>query len=165
MDVEALYKQYYPRLRNYAARYVESTAAAEDIVQECFIRLYERRYTIKDVSPGALLFVMVRNSCINYRKRLAAIQTITPPSLANYGTPEDDLMYEELNAEISRVLSKLPPRCKEVFCMSRLEGLSTREIAERIGSSTQNVEKHIAKALAIFSRHFSGLDITSPSII
>jgi len=79
MNVESLFKQYYPRLRNYAIRYVDSVDAAEDIVQECFIKLYEKRFTLRDVSPGALLFVMVRNSCINYQKRLARYSTITPP--------------------------------------------------------------------------------------
>lgn len=65
-------------------------------------------------------------------------------------------MFEELRAEMDRVMGKLPPRCKEVFYMSRIEGLNTREIAERTGTSTQNVEKHIARALNNFSRHFSG---------
>ena len=82
MDVEALFKQYYPRLKNYATRIVDSSEAADDIVQECFIKLYERRFTLKDVSPGALLFVMVRNSCINYRKRLSRLGiTNTPPHI------------------------------------------------------------------------------------
>ena len=167
MDVEALFKQYYPRLKNYATRIVDSSEAADDIVQECFIKLYERRFTLKDVSPGALLFVMVRNSCINYRKRLSRLGiTNTPPiSITSEVTPEDDIMFEELKAEIARVIDKLPPKCREVFCMSRMEGLNTREIAERMGTSTQNVEKHIARALGEFSRHFSGLDISSAGII
>ena len=166
MNVEALFKQYYPRLQNYAVRFVDSADAADDIVQECFIKLYEKRFTLKDVSPGALLFVMVRNSCINYQKRLAQFSTITPPiSLANDITPEDDLMFEELRYEIDRVMQKLPQRCKEVFYMSRFEGLNTREIAERTGTSTQNVEKHIARALTIFSRHFSGLDISPAGLV
>ncbi len=69
MDVEALFKQYYPRLRNYATRFVGNIFVAEDIVQECFIKLYEKRFSLAEVSPGALLFVMVRNSCLNYMKR------------------------------------------------------------------------------------------------
>lgn len=166
MNVEALFRQYYPRLRNYASRFIGTADVAEDIVQECFVKLYEKRFTLKDVSPGALLFVMVRNSCINYRKRqmLPAIST-TPISIINNITPEDDLMFEELRVEIDRVMRKLPPRCKEVFYMSRFEGLNTREIAERTGTSTQNVEKHISRAMNIFSSHFSGLDIATVRLI
>mgnify|MGYP002622419631 FL=1 len=166
MNVEALFRQYYPRLRNYASRFTGAADVAEDIVQECFVKLYEKRFTLKDVSPGALLFVMVRNSCINYRRQQLLLDTNTPPiSSINSITPEDDLMFEELRIEIDRVMRKLPARCKEVFYMSRFEGLNTREIAERIGTSTQNVEKHISKALGIFSAHFSGLDIATVRLI
>ena len=159
MDVEALFRQYYPRLRNYAFRFVGDTGIAEDMVQECFVKLYEKRFTFKNISPGALLFVMVRNSCINYRKHRILLETGTPFSPVEAGTPEDALMFEELRKEIDRVMVKLPSKCREVFYMSRFEGLTTREIAERIDTSTQNVEKHIARALGIFSSHFAGLDI------
>ncbi|MBR5384777.1 MAG: RNA polymerase sigma-70 factor [Bacteroidales bacterium] len=159
MDVEALFRQYYPRLRNYAFRFVGDMGIAEDMVQECFVKLYEKRFTLKNVSPGALLFVMVRNSCINYRKHRILVETGTPFSPVDTGTPEDALMFEELRKEIDRVMEKLPSKCREVFYMSRFEGLTIREIAERIDTSTQNVEKHIARALGIFSRHFAGLDI------
>lgn len=166
MNIEALFRQYYPRLCNYASRFVEAGDVAEDIVQECFVKLYEKRFTIKDVSPGALLFVMVRNSCVNYLKHKALIEAITPPIFAaSIITPEDNLMFEELKREIDRVMKTLPPKCREVFYMSRFEGLNTREIAERIGTSTQNVEKHISKALDVFSRHFSGLDIATVRLI
>lgn len=166
MNVEALFKQYYPRLRNYACRFVGSVFVAEDIVQECFIKLYEKRFTLKDVSPGALLFVMVRNSCINFLKMkiLAETGTPAPVHVAAELTPEDDLMLLDLKAEVDRVMGSLPPKCREVFWLSRFGGLNTREIAEHTGTSTQNVEKHIARAKEIFARHFAGLDISPAGI-
>ena len=164
LDVAALFKQYYPRLRNYAFRFLGDGAVADDIVQECFVKLYEKRFTLKDVSPGALLFVMVRNSSLNYLKRRAAIDADCPAPALTAQTPEDDLMFAELRAEIDKVMATLPLKCREVFRMSRIEGLNTREIAERTGTSTQNVEKHIARALDIFARHFAGLDISIAGI-
>ena len=165
MDVAALFKQYYPRLRNYAFRFLGESAVADDIVQECFIRLYEKRFTLKDVSPGALLYVMVRNSCLNYLRHKLHTEQGVPAYIPADLTPEDHLMYEDLRNEIKRVMRKLPPRCREVFYMSRFEGLNTREIAERTGTSSQNVEKHIARALAVFSRHFAGLDISRMELV
>ena len=167
MNVEALFRQYYPRLRNYASRFVDTSDVAEDIVQECFVKLYEKRFTIKEVSPGALLYVMVRNSCVNYLKHKAFLSAARTPAYQAMAeiSPEDNLMFEELRIEIDRVMRALPPKCQEVFYMSRFEGLNTREIAERIGTSTQNVEKHIAKALDVFSKHFSGLDIATVRLI
>jgi len=165
MDVEALFKQYYPRLRNYATRFVGNIFVAEDIVQECFLKLYEKRFSLSEASPGALLFVMVRNSCLNFMKRKVLAETGDPFHVAADLTPEDDLMYEELKIEIEKVMCKLPPKCSEVFRMSRFEGLSTKEIAGRIGTSPQNVEKHISKALEVFRSHFAGLDIAPSGII
>lgn len=160
MNIEELFTLYYPRLRNYASRLVERSDVAEDIVQECFIKLYEKRYTIRDVSLQALLFVMVRNSCLNYLKHLRQLE-IGPCLRTVDLTPEDDLMFIELRKEIDRVMGTLPPRCREVFYMSRFEGLNNREIAQRTRTSIQNVEKHISKALAVFSRHFDGLVVNS----
>lgn len=162
MNVEALFKKYYPRLRNYASRIVKSRFVADDIVQECFIRLYEKRFTLKEVSPAALLFVMVRNSCLNYVKRSVKTVPSHPLLYVPTGiTPEDDLMFLELRTEIDKIMDILPPKCREVFYMSRFEGLNIREIADRIGTSTQNIEKHIARAKEVFASHFAGLDISS----
>lgn len=160
MNLEELFKTYYPRLRNYASRLVGHGAVAEDIVQECFIKLYEKRFTVRDVSLQSMLFVMVRNSCLNYIKRRRRME----PEFGTAAlclTPEDDLMYLDLRKEVDRIMGKLPPRCREVFYMSRFEGLNNREIADRTQTSLQNVEKHISNALAVFSRHFSGLVVTS----
>lgn len=165
LDVAALFKQYYPRLRNYAFRFLGDGAVADDIVQECFIRLYEKRFSLEDVSPGALLYVMVRNSCLNYQKRRMRLESDLPVHVPADLTAEDHLLYEDLRREIKKVMHTLPPKCREVFSMSRFEGLTIREISDRIGTSSQNVEKHIARALAVFSRHFAGLDISRMELI
>ena len=106
-----------------------------------------------------------RPPCLNYVKRKALVETGNPFLVAADLTPEDDLMYEELRLEINRVMAKLPPNCREVFQMSRFEGLKVREIADRTNTSTQNVEKHIARALEVFSRHFAGLDISAGGLV
>ena len=115
MDFEVLFRQYYPRLRNYASRFVESTEAAEDIVQECFVKLYQKRFSVKDVSMQALLYVMVRNSCLNYVKHRMLLQTGTAFHLSTELTPEDDIMFDELRIEIERVMRGLPSKCREVL--------------------------------------------------
>jgi len=165
MNIEALFRQYYPRLRNYALRFLGDVFVAEDIVQECFVKLYEKQYSLKDVSPGALLFVMVRNSCLNFLKRRTLLETGKPLLITADMTPEDNLMYEELRMEIDRIMETLPPKCREVFYMSRFEGLTTREIAAKTSTSPQNVEKHISRALSVFSTHFAGLDISYGGMI
>ena len=63
-----LFTTFYPRLYGYAIKFVKDDEAAKDLVQECFIRLYERHGALKDISLNSMLFTMVRNLCLNYMK-------------------------------------------------------------------------------------------------
>ena len=65
---EFLFNSYYPRLRGYAARFVTDEEAVRDIIQESFLRFWEKRDLIEAVSISSLLFAMVRNACLNYLK-------------------------------------------------------------------------------------------------
>lgn len=65
--------------------------------------------------------------------------------------PNTLYLYQELEREIQRITDSLPQRCREVFILSRFQGMKNREIAERLHISLQAVEKHIQKALRIFS--------------
>lgn len=163
---EYLFKAYYPRLRGYAIRFVEDEETVRDIIQECFLRFWEKRELLVAVSVTSLLFAMVRNGCLNYLKHLSIVEKHQIEYLAAmdgeerlYYTDfsldaEHKLLYDELQEQINIVIGQLPERAREVFLMSRFNGLKNREIAEKLQISTTAVEKHIAKALLIFSRHF-----------
>lgn len=162
---EYVFKTYYPRLRNYAQRFVSDKDDLEDIVQNCFSKLWERRQQVTFISISALLFTMVRNGCLNYLKHQALVGGYETRSLSNMagaeelystdmkGSADSDTLYHELSAQIEQVMSQLPPRCREIFTMSRFEGMKNREIAERLDISVKVVEKHITKALAAFRTH------------
>lgn len=163
---EYLFKSYYPRLRGYALRFVEDEETVRDILQESFMHFWERRQQIEPVSVTSLLFVIVRNACLNYLKHKQlveqlslkdAIQTMGKEELYcwDFGVnPEQKLLYEELQTQIHQVLQRLPKRCREVFTMSRFQHLKNREIADELQISTTAVEKHISRALKAFSYHF-----------
>ncbi len=163
---EALYKRYYPRLCAYASRFVEEEETAEDIVQECFLKFYEKQGHFKNISYSSLLFAMVRNACIDLLRRKAALHFDQISYLSTEQgeerlyhvdfefVPQDQLVYNELKVQIGKVIDSLPPKCREVFLMSRFEGLKNREIAERTQTSVTNVEKHITKALGVFAKYF-----------
>lgn len=163
--IDLLFRQYYPRLCSYASRFVGKDLA-HDIVMESFIKVWEKRHSIKDQSPASLLFVIVRNSCLNHirTKRLTIVETIDylrdiegSETLYNldFGfCGENKILYDELEDQIQIVMSELPPVCRSVFQKSRFEGKKNREIAEELNTSIKNVEKHITKALSAFSKHF-----------
>lgn len=163
---EYLFRSYYPRLRGYALRFVDDVETANDILQECFLHFWERRRQIESVSVTSLLFVIVRNACLNYlkHKQLVEQQPLEDISQVlgqeelyawDFGmNPEQKLLYEELQDQIRHVLRQLPERCREVFVMSRFQHLKNREIAEKLQISSTAVEKHISKALKAFAGHF-----------
>lgn len=163
---EFLFKRYYPRLQGYAIRFVEDEEVARDIIQECFLKFWEKRELLSSVSVTSLLFAMVRNSCLNYLKHLSIIEKHQIEYLANQEGEERlyyadfamdaeyKLLYDELREQINIVINNLPERCREVFIMSRFKNLKNREIADKLKISTTAVEKQISKALSSFSKHF-----------
>lgn len=163
---EFLFRSYYPRLRGYASRFVEDQETVRDIIQESFLKFWEKRQLIEAISVSSLLFAMVRNACLNYLKHIQIVEQHNVEYLATlpgkeelYGldfnlTPEYTLLYKELQEQVDAVINTLPSRCREVFIMSRFDKKKNREIAETLGISTTAVEKHIAKALMTFSKYF-----------
>lgn len=163
---EYLFKNYYPRLRGYAIRFIEDEETVRDIIQECFLRFWEKRALLTAVSVTSLLFAMVRNGCLNYLKHLSLVEKYRIEYLAKIDgeerlyyadfamDAEHKLLYAELQEQINIVMNQLPERAREVFVLSRFKGLKNREIAEQLQISTTAVEKHISRALFCFSKHF-----------
>lgn len=159
-----LFSTYYDRLQRYALHFVLDESAAHDIVQDSFVQLWEKRDAIVFTSVQGLLFKIVRNNCLNYLRH-QVIRNQYFQSLADgddslerlYNTDffyhsDTELLYKELQQEIDEVLGELPERSKEIFEISRLEGLKNREIAERLGISIKIVERHIGRALQLLAK-------------
>lgn len=163
---EYLFKSYYPRLRGYAVRFIDDEENARDIIQECFLRFWEKRELLSTISLPSLLFAMVRNACLNSLRHRAIVEKYQLEYLAHiqgeerlYHTDflmdsEYRLLYDELCEQINFVIGELPARCREVFLLSRYEGLKNREIADRFHISVSAVEAQITRALYHFSKHF-----------
>lgn len=163
---EYLFKNYYLRLCGYAARFMEDREVVRDIIQECFIRIWEKRETLKSISILSLLFTMVRNSCLDHLKHAAIVEQHRIEHLATIAGEEKlyhvdfncdteyATLYRELEEQIRQVIDHLPNRCKEVFILSRFGGLKNKEIAEKLNISVKTVENHISKALSDFYTYF-----------
>lgn len=161
---EFLFTTYYPRLRNYASHFIADVDDVEDIIQDSFVNLWNRRAMLTGVSLSSMLFTMVRNGCLNFLKHKAIVegynirelnQVNGNEALYNYdflGSADEELLCDELRRQIHDVLSRLPERSRQVFVMSRFEGLKNREIAERLDISVKVVEKHVSKALAMLRK-------------
>ena len=160
---ENLYMGNQPRLIAYAQRFVDTREAALDIVQDAFIKIWERYRTLDEEETRRLLFRMVRNSCLNYIKHQKFTDSTINPAIEStagqellynfnfsYRSTEEDYLLKECDREVVAILSSLSEKCRRVFELRIYEGLKNREIAERLGISIKTVEKHIKKALSTF---------------
>lgn len=155
-----IFSIYYPRLHNFAMRFMPDPADAEDIVQDVFGKLWKRRASLSYISLSSLLMTMTRNGCLNFLRHRVFIDEYSSRMKSLYaegerlyyadmlGRADGPLLLDELRERINKVIGDLPPRTQEVFRMSRDEGLKNREIAEKLGISVKVVEKHISRALA-----------------
>jgi len=153
-DVEAfeeLYRRHWPELVNSAYKRLDCREKAEDIIQNIFIDLYQRRATIElTVSIKAYLSQALKFRVLN-EYRAATIRTNYQKSLFFSDVCKNDfagkLEAKELEVKIHKVLNELPEKCKQVFILSRRENMSNREISSGLNISVSTVEKHISKAL------------------
>ena len=164
MQREKLFKKrfddYYPLLCRIAQGYISHTDECEDIVQECFIASWHKN--IDDLPEKDFARYMVRavkNNCISFlRKQKTPIISFEDATLT-YKTDEvADLEENEALKQdemLERILAAIPPKCREVFLMSKLHGMKYKEIATQLGISEKTVENHMGKALKIIREQVS----------
>jgi RNA polymerase sigma-70 factor (ECF subfamily) len=151
--LQALIDAYWRPLLNYAARILDDRDAAEDTVQDGFIRLWERRREWEPNAPArVILYTIVRNLALNGRKsvklRNRSDVRLRVPRPTAPTAPEDAVQADELDAAMRAAIDALPPRRREVLLLAKFDGLSRNEIAELLGIAPQTIANHLALALA-----------------
>lgn len=153
---ELLFRTYYVPLCSHAARFVYNKEVAEDLVTEIFLNFWKKGvHTAVDSSYRAYLFTAVRNKCFTYlRWEFDKIrqEELDDELLSDTPTPDHVMEMDELYMQVEKVIQALPPQCQKVFVLSRFEGKSYQEIADRLDVSIKAVEGHISKALTVLRR-------------
>ena len=134
-----LFRQYSKPLFYYAAKFVEDEVA-KDIVQDVFVKLWSDSSIIVNQSLNALLFTMVRNSCLQHLEKQkvrnkyaeSAKLMLREEELRYFMEEKTSLIEQELEDKLNDVIRQLPERCRQIFVMSRFENKKNREIAEEL---------------------------------
>jgi len=164
--LEQLFSIYFPRLNDFAKNVVRDDMISQDIVQEVFVKVWENKAEIESLNLEAFLFRLVRNRCIDYIKHLKVVNNRMSEIqiLSKYeelyridfiGNEPYVLIEKELETKIEKTIQSLPERCREVFILSRINGLKNKEIAEKLNINIKNVERHLTRALKSFRDNFS----------
>lgn len=155
--LETLFKTYYSSLVKFARNILKNTEQAEDITQDVFIKIWDKRQDLENITSfKAYLFMAVRNQCFNTLKVNERKNWLDdePENYENYMTNhvEANLNAKDLNGKINEAIELLPEKCKLTFQLSRFENLSYKEIAETMNVSVKTVENQMGKALALLRK-------------
>ena len=152
---DEIYNKYCHRLFNFVVRYLKQKEDTEEVVQEVFIKIWESRRNIDIYSSfESFLFSITYNTTISLlRKRLIDKKSRDYlKSFQEITTKEnviDRLQYDDLNNHVESLLNKLTSRQKQIYKLSREQGLSHKEIAQKLSISESTVKNHLVSVLKI----------------
>ena len=162
--LQSLLKQYYSPLCLFAERLVADRAAAEDIVGESFIKLWNKRGDFESTQNiKAFMYITVRNACLNYLKQ-AKRDSLNQKQLAYLtGEKEEFVLNEMIRAEVLKEvmneINNLPEQCGKVLKLAYLDGLKNQEVAKVLNISVHTVKNQKARAIQLLKTRLRDRDI------
>lgn len=161
---EKLFEHYSNQLYQFSLSYLKSKEAAEDIVQEVFIKVWKNRNSIKtDTSFQSYLFTITLNSVRKYFNKLAKSNELKHNILIEFSDFKEDFdnykNYQSLLDKLEDLIEQMPEKRKNVFVKKKIEGKSLKEISEELNISTKTVEYHISESMKFLKTEFEKLRV------
>ncbi|WP_236973604.1 RNA polymerase sigma factor [Membranihabitans maritimus] len=165
-DIHAIIDKYYPRVYAFALLHVISEHIAKDLTQDVFLQLVKKQKELKKIENlEAYIFTIARNRTYKYFKKINNNNTLKDEMIQSYCDEfvevEEEIIAEDLEDKIKNVIDQLPVRQREVFLLSREQGLTYKEIAEELKISPHTVRNHLAQALKTLKLNYKlfGFDV------
>jgi RNA polymerase sigma-70 factor (ECF subfamily) len=149
---EALFNEHYSALCAFAMKYVNSTFEAEQCAMDVFLKIWEKRKTLKiKTDIKYYLYASVRNRALDLIRKNNLKTTLENDSLKSRAVselnPEDELFWKTAVSRVECAIDQLPKKCQRIFMMSRYDGKKYHEIASELNLSIKTVETQISRAL------------------
>lgn len=155
---ERLFKECYSKLYKISFLVTHDKQASQDIIQELFLKVWTDKNEFLELEN--YLSTSVFNRSLNYIRDNAKIVSLhnrkgDMDTIFITKEIQNNFDYELLKDAITKSVDKLPPQCKLIFLMNRMEGLKNREISERLGLSVKTIEKQLCIALHKIKGNFN----------
>jgi len=141
---ELLYSKYWKSLYDFARAKTRDSNVAEEIIQDLFVTLWEKRESLLVINLQSYLFTAVRNRVIDYYKEKVFFEL---ENLESISAPEYPIFLDELEAAMQVAVSKLPEKTREIFLLNRFEYKTAGQISLQLHIPERTVEYHITQAL------------------
>jgi RNA polymerase sigma-70 factor (ECF subfamily) len=160
LSFEEMFHSYKERVYSYVRAIVKSNDSAEEVTQEIMIKLWLCREMIDQVENlDAYIYVIARNKSLNHLRKAAydirllnELKSFIPDE---YSNTEDRMDVKDYELLLKNAVNKLSPQRRQVYHLSRIDGLNHDEIAERLQLSKQTVKNHLVEALKSIRTHLS----------
>lgn len=150
---EDLYRLFFSRLFNFSMLYVHTKEAAEEIVNDIMIKVWNKRDNISSIENlETYLFVAVRNHSLNYLQKYSHYHIAIEPEsgmaeVINIHNPEKEMEWKEINLKLHMAVEQLPDQCRTVFKLIKEEGFKYKQVAEILGLSPRTIETQLFRAI------------------
>lgn len=157
---DMVFLHYYKKIYFYCINHFYSKEDTEELVQEIFVKLWLNRSSI-DLKKNfeSYLFTIAKNHIINdLRKKVnnkASIEAYHNRIKNSENLVEQEILYNELESQVYNAIKSLPEKRQEIFILSKIEGLTYKEIAAKLNISVKTVETHMKLALDYFKKVFA----------
>ena len=149
----SLFRLFYSKLHSFSMQYVHVKEVAEEITNDVFIKLWNRRDEILAINNlSTYLFVAVKNYSLNYLKQYSHLHVAVEDNdgvtaLINRNDPEQELEWKEISFQLNQAIDDLPDQCRTVFKLVKEDGFRYKEVAEILGISPRTVETQLFRAI------------------
>lgn len=148
----ALFRLLYDRLLRFCIQYVQSKEAAEEIVSDVFVKIWNRRVDLLQIDNlEVYLFVCIKNHSLNYLEQYSSLR-ITPidngfSQLSASADPEKEMEWKEMLVKLDKEINRLPDQCRKVFKLIKEEGFKYKDVAAILNISPRTVETQLFRAV------------------
>jgi len=159
---EKIYNLYVRKVYYFALRYLRNNMEAEEMVQEVFTKIWENRKNLNpELSFSGYLLTITKNTIFNDNRKkvnhLAYCQYIVNYIQSQSRDLEREIIFQDLMVKVNQSIDNLPPKRQEIFKLSRLSGLSYKEISKKLDITEKTIETHMRLAFKDLKREIEPL--------
>ena len=160
-----VYDRHHVQMFYIAKKYLKDTGLSEDVVQDIFVKLWEKKHQLDDIkSLSAYLFTMVKNHVLNIlrdkKSDVVSLTSVTEKTFPVQNLTEDDLQYKEYERVLQRGINELSDRKREVFKLRTQKGFTNPEVAKMLQINVRTVKTHYynsSKFIRAYLKTHSGI--------
>ncbi len=161
---DCLYRRYYRKIYQFSFRILKSSEDAENIVQDVFLTLFEKRLRIEKCSSvRCYIFTITYNSAVSQIRRKAKesryLEYLKSIQVSSQAPADLQLEHDQLVDRLNNIVNSLPDRQREVYNLHRNKGLKYKEIASRMNLSVNTIENHMSRAIKKIRQEMSNYNL------